>query len=64
MPEFRTHNSKRLVRKKKKKRFQGVFLQLYRRMNICLLQKKKTFVTLLLVPLPKMKIHESGDAAL
>lgn len=62
MPEFRTHNSKRLVRKKK--RFQGMFLQLYKRMNICLLQKKKTFVTLLLVPLPKMKIHESGDAAL
>lgn len=36
MPEFRAHNSKRLVRKKK---LQGVFLQLYKRMNICLPQK-------------------------
>ena len=36
MPEFRVHNSKRLVRKKK---FQGMFLQLYKRMNICLPQK-------------------------
>lgn len=64
MPEFRTHNSKRLVSKKKKKGSKACFCNFTREWIYVCHKKKKTFITLLLVPLPKMKIHELGDAAL
>lgn len=60
MPEFRAYNSKCLVRKKKVPR--RVFATLQE--NEYMFATKTNFMTLLLVPLPKMKIHESGEAAL